>query len=116
MFTSGFTMNPSVVAETMEGETMTWLKELAKTLHLEVQLLYDDLAKLEKPQSPLASDAPMNSLSQIKPADLLLAWLIKFPNLLESLSEELEPDFFSDPRAGQFYKNLIVYYHMNSNY
>jgi len=90
-----------------------WLKELAKTLHLEVQLLYDDLAKLEKPQSPLASDAPMNSLSQIKPADLLLAWLIKFPNLLESLSEELEPDFFSDPRAGQFYKNLIVYYNKN---
>ena len=30
MFTSGFTMNPSAVAETMEGETMTWLKELAK--------------------------------------------------------------------------------------
>lgn len=30
MFTSGFTMSPSVVAETMEGETMTWLKELAK--------------------------------------------------------------------------------------
>lgn len=30
MFTSGFTMNPSVVAETMEGETMIWLKGLAK--------------------------------------------------------------------------------------
>lgn len=30
MFTSGFTMNPSVVAETMEGETMAWLKDLAK--------------------------------------------------------------------------------------
>jgi predicted amidohydrolase len=30
MFTSGFTMNPSVVAETMDGETMTWLKDLAK--------------------------------------------------------------------------------------
>ena len=30
MFTSGFTMNPSVVAETMEGETITWLKDLAK--------------------------------------------------------------------------------------
>ena len=29
MFTSGFTMNPSAVAETMEGETMTWLKDLA---------------------------------------------------------------------------------------
>lgn len=30
MFTSGFTMNPSLVAETMEGETLSWLKEKAK--------------------------------------------------------------------------------------
>ena len=30
MFTSGFTMNPAAVAETLEGETMTWLKDLAK--------------------------------------------------------------------------------------
>lgn len=30
MFTSGFTMNPSSVAETMQGETMMWLKSLAK--------------------------------------------------------------------------------------
>lgn len=29
MFTSGFTMNPSSVAETMEGETVKWLKEMA---------------------------------------------------------------------------------------
>ncbi len=31
MFTSGFTMNPSAVAETMDGETMSWLKRLAKS-------------------------------------------------------------------------------------
>jgi omega-amidase len=31
MFTSGFTMNPEKVAETMQGETIYWLKELAKT-------------------------------------------------------------------------------------
>lgn len=30
MFTSGFTMNPPSVAETMEGKTITWLKEKAK--------------------------------------------------------------------------------------
>jgi len=30
MFTSGFTMNPERVAETMQGETMQWLKSLAK--------------------------------------------------------------------------------------
>ncbi|SDG88151.1 amidohydrolase [Winogradskyella thalassocola] len=30
MFTSGFTMNPVLVAETMDGDTITWLKEKAK--------------------------------------------------------------------------------------
>ncbi len=31
MFTSGFTMHPELVAETMNGETISWLKEMAKT-------------------------------------------------------------------------------------
>jgi omega-amidase len=31
MFTSGFTMNPKKVAETMKGETIQWLKSIAKT-------------------------------------------------------------------------------------
>lgn len=31
MFSSGFTMNASEVAETMDGETITWLKTLSKT-------------------------------------------------------------------------------------
>ncbi|WP_114905178.1 amidohydrolase [Kordia sp. SMS9] len=30
MFTSGFTMNPKVVAEPMNGTTVTWLQDLAK--------------------------------------------------------------------------------------
>ena len=30
MFSSGFTMNPKAVAETMNGETVTWLQHLAK--------------------------------------------------------------------------------------
>jgi omega-amidase len=30
MFTSGFTMNPNSVAETMQGETVLWLQALAK--------------------------------------------------------------------------------------
>lgn len=30
MFTTGFTMNPNYVAETMQGETVTWLTTLAK--------------------------------------------------------------------------------------
>ncbi|WP_179318459.1 amidohydrolase [Winogradskyella helgolandensis] len=32
MFTSGFTMNPSSVAETMEGNTIVWLKEKANEM------------------------------------------------------------------------------------
>lgn len=31
MFTSGFTMNPENVAETMQGETISWLKEIVKS-------------------------------------------------------------------------------------
>ncbi len=31
MFTSGFTMNPKEVSETMQGETILWLKETAKS-------------------------------------------------------------------------------------
>lgn len=30
MFTTGFTMRPELVAETMQGETVIWLRELAK--------------------------------------------------------------------------------------
>ncbi|WP_420571610.1 amidohydrolase [Kordia sp.] len=36
MFTSGFTMNPQAVAETMEGETITWIKTLAKTKNVAI--------------------------------------------------------------------------------
>jgi len=31
MFSSGFTMNPKNVAETMNGETISWLKQMAKS-------------------------------------------------------------------------------------
>ena len=30
MFTTGFSMHPSKVAETMHGETITWMKTIAK--------------------------------------------------------------------------------------
>lgn len=30
MFTTGFTMNPSAIAETMQGETVLWMQSLAK--------------------------------------------------------------------------------------
>lgn len=33
MFTSGFTMHPKLVAETMDGATILWLKEIAKAKH-----------------------------------------------------------------------------------
>jgi predicted amidohydrolase len=36
LFTSGFTMNPENVSETMEGETITWLKQLSKKCNLAI--------------------------------------------------------------------------------
>ena len=36
MFTTGFTMNPSTVAETMDGETILWLQSLAKSRNVAI--------------------------------------------------------------------------------
>lgn len=36
MFTSGFTMEPNIVAETMQGETIVWLKHLAKAKNVAI--------------------------------------------------------------------------------
>jgi omega-amidase len=36
MFSSGFTMNPSAVAETMHGETIVWMKSLAKAKNMAI--------------------------------------------------------------------------------
>lgn len=36
MFTSGFTMNPAAVAETMDGETIVWLTNLAKKKNIAI--------------------------------------------------------------------------------
>ena len=36
LFTSGFTMQPENVAETMDGETINWLKELTKKFNLAI--------------------------------------------------------------------------------
>ena len=36
MFTTGFTMNPEIVFETMEGETIQWLKSLAKAKNIAI--------------------------------------------------------------------------------
>ena len=36
MFTSGFTMNPAQVAETMTGDTITWLKTIANKIQLAI--------------------------------------------------------------------------------
>lgn len=36
MFSTGFTMSPAEIAETMEGETISWLKELGRSLNMAI--------------------------------------------------------------------------------
>ncbi|WP_282030391.1 amidohydrolase [Winogradskyella eximia] len=36
MFTSGFTMNPDAVAETMEGKTIAWLKDITRAKQMTI--------------------------------------------------------------------------------
>lgn len=36
MFTTGFTMNPENIAETMEGDTVTWMRKMASQVHVAI--------------------------------------------------------------------------------
>lgn len=87
-----------------------WLKELAKALRIEVQLLYSSLPanKLENGQA--SESKPVRQLLKTRAVDLFLAWLIKFPYLLDNANQWLELDFLGETVVGQIYKNLIVYY------
>lgn len=90
-----------------------WLKELAKALRIEVQLLYDSLPQ-NKEVSERAGQRNQPRVAKradkIGATELYLAWLIKFPYLLDNANQWLELDFLGDSLAGQIYKNLIVFY------
>ncbi len=86
-----------------------WLKELAQILRIEVQLLYASLPASQPAASQPAASQPIQKSIKNDPADLFLAWLIKFPSLLDNASQWLEPELLNSA-AGQIYKNLIVYY------
>lgn len=87
-----------------------WLKELAQVLRIEVQLLYSSLPASQPPASqPPVSQSAKQAVKN-GPVDLFLAWLIRFPSLLDNASQWLEPELLSSPVAVQIYKNLIVYY------
>lgn len=89
-----------------------WLKELAQVLRIEVQLLYSSLPakdKIEGVSGAVAKPVARQSV-QNNTLDLFLAWLIKFPCLLDNASQWLELELLGETTLAQIYKNLIVYY------
>lgn len=89
-----------------------WLKELAQVLRIEVQLLYSSLPakdKIEGVSGAVAKPVARQSV-QNNTLDLFLAWLIKFPCLLDNTSQWLELELLGETTPAQIYKNLIVYY------
>ncbi len=89
-----------------------WLKELAQVLRIEVQLLYGSLPakdKIEGVSGAVAKPVARQSV-QNNTLDLFLAWLIKFPYLLDNASQWLELELLGETVPAQIYKNLIVYY------
>jgi DNA primase len=89
-----------------------WLKELAQVLRIEVQLLYSSLPakdKIEGVSGAVAKPVARQSV-QNNTLDLFLAWLIKFPCLLDNASQWLELELLGETTPAQIYKNLIVYY------
>ena len=89
-----------------------WLKELAQILHLDVQLLYASLPVVKNLDNRQIVEPKQISQKPLKTKtiDLFLAWLIKFPCLLDSASQWLELEILGETITALIYKNLIVYY------
>ena len=59
MFTTGFTMNPTNIAESMEGNTVIWLKSIS--VRATILLLNVSIIQNEKPFKVTVEWSPRNS-------------------------------------------------------
>jgi len=101
-------------------ERSYWLKRLNEEIGTDEKELREKLSKLKT----LQADAPNLKPAIKRPtlsraerlAELLLAVLLRFPNLITYVSTNLEADCVAGAENSQFYKNLIIYYNKFTSY
>jgi DNA primase len=106
----------NIIASGIEKDM--WLKRLAETLEVGEQALREALAKtktkrVEKTSSS-ASGAQIKQELSVSHLQLLteslLALVLKFPEHLSYLINNIKPEMLAEELSRAFYKNLVVYY------
>lgn len=91
-----------------------WLQKLSELVNVKEELLRETLNKeaVAKPVRPLDAKvaAPSTLTREERLAELLLALIVKFPDLIGYTVSNLEPDYFAGEANARFYKDLIIYY------
>lgn len=98
-------------------EANHWLKVLSQTLEIDENVLRETLPQ-EKINN-LVTNVKEESRVAIRPreaqlSELLLAIMLRFSELISSVSAKIDLEWLSDDDLRSFYKNLIIYYNKNA--
>jgi len=90
-----------------------WLRKLSEALEVKEVLLRESLDKKAVSTTNTTSPetkARVTTSREERLAELLLALLTRFPDLINYVISNLEPDYIDGEALSRFYKNLIIYY------
>lgn len=106
-------------------EQDVWLKKLSEAINVQESILRETLsAQVKKENAPRAEKGEAERPGKTKTAkpreellsELFLALILKFPQLVEYALNHVQPEQIVGKINRSFYKNIIIYYNMISNY
>jgi len=96
-----------------------WLKKLAEKIEVEENILRETLMKLGKKElrrpagqelKRETEDSGLRKSREEMLSELMLALVIRFPNLLAYIVDHIQPDQIAGSASKLFYRDLIIYY------
>ncbi|MFH1535444.1 MAG: DNA primase, partial [Patescibacteria group bacterium] len=96
-------------------EQAHWLKELSKKLDVEENILRDRLPNKTKPnrtnRKTVSGEQKVKVIDRFaKIGEELLSLIIHFPDFISTSIDKLLPEYFTDEKQKELYKNIVVYY------
>ncbi|MBU2236267.1 DNA primase, partial [Patescibacteria group bacterium] len=96
-------------------EQAYWLKELSKKLDVEENILRDRLPNKTEPnrtnRKTVSGEQKVKVIDRFaKIGEELLSLIIHFPDFISTSIDKLLPEYFTDEKQKELYKNIVVYY------
>jgi DNA primase len=99
-----------------------WLKKLSEKIDINEMELREEMKKLKGKEKEIRNTALEASQKMTETAsredrmsDLLLSFLVRFPDFVEYVVSNFESEMLSGPSNSPFYNHLIMYYNTNRN-